>query len=824
MSNNVPLGITVTADSKAAVPALNAVAAEERKIADQAQNAVNKLNQQDQALNNNALSAKQMSFALRQVPMQFTDIVVSLQGGQRPLQVLLQQGGQLKDTFGGVLPALRAMTGYIVGLISPMTLAVAAATGIGAAYFEGYKQSQILKDSLILTGNAAGTTVDRLETLAQTSGRVTGEYSKSRDAVNELALSGKIAGDQMEVALRGVLATTKATGKEVSDVVEIFVKLAEDPAKAIKTLNNQYNFLTADIYKQVVALQEQGKTQEAATLAFNVFANTMEGRGAQIVENTNIFERAWNGVKRAIDAAKDSLNKVGREATIDEQIKAVENQLNSDSARNYPGLKKQYQAELAELQRVKKTAEFLAKDAADYLAAEKDKINAADELKKYMGSNSRYGGAALLAKQLEDENQAFKSATRGLQTNSAEYQQALRTHEQAIAQIKESANKKNRGREGKSEAQQVAEDNAKLIQTFQQATAPAQSLSDKLQTQLDKYVALDPALQKYLQGLVDKTRATEEAKIAQDALNEAIARNNEYMQGIQDYDDKDQATYDNNAKTYEDILRQTEDINISMIEDDKQRALAQLEIEHQRIVSRIEMMEGEQEQIAAIRQAEDERYEASVKKIETESKKTKSLSKDLGLTFNSAFEGAAVNGEKLSKVLQGLGQDLERIFLRKLVTEPFADAVGSFDWGSIFGGSGTIMNAKGNVYPAGDISQYSGSVVNKPTFFTGAPRAFAKGGNVMGEAGAEGIFPLKRMGNGDLGIQAAGGGSNVTVNIIGAPSQPKVTESQDGNGNKSIDVIFEHVKSEMAKDIRKNGPLAQTMQDQYGLSRFGGAK
>src|SRR5690606_36214751 len=42
------------------------------------------------------MSAKATAAAMRGVPAQITDIAVSLQGGQRPLTVLLQQGGQLK--------------------------------------------------------------------------------------------------------------------------------------------------------------------------------------------------------------------------------------------------------------------------------------------------------------------------------------------------------------------------------------------------------------------------------------------------------------------------------------------------------------------------------------------------------------------------------------------------------------------------------------------------------------------------------------------------------------------------------------------------------
>ena len=72
------------------------------------------------------LSAKQLAFALRGVPAQFTDIAVSLAGGQKPLTVFLQQGGQLNDMFGGAGNAAKALGGYVAGLINPVALGAAA--------------------------------------------------------------------------------------------------------------------------------------------------------------------------------------------------------------------------------------------------------------------------------------------------------------------------------------------------------------------------------------------------------------------------------------------------------------------------------------------------------------------------------------------------------------------------------------------------------------------------------------------------------------------------------------------------------------------------
>ena len=83
------------------------------------------------------ISAAQYAAALRGVPAQITDIVVSLQGGQRPLTVLLQQGGQLKDMFGGVVPAARALATQLMSMISPLTVAGTAVAGLTYLIREG---------------------------------------------------------------------------------------------------------------------------------------------------------------------------------------------------------------------------------------------------------------------------------------------------------------------------------------------------------------------------------------------------------------------------------------------------------------------------------------------------------------------------------------------------------------------------------------------------------------------------------------------------------------------------------------------------------------
>ncbi|ESH59273.1 hypothetical protein SEEB0236_06775 [Salmonella enterica subsp. enterica serovar Bareilly str. CFSAN000236] len=84
-----------------------------------------------------------------------------------------------------------------------------------------------------------------------------------------------------------------------------------------------------------------------------------------------------------------------------------------------------------------------------------------------------------------------------------------------------------------------------------------------------------------------------------------------------------------------------------------------------------------------------------------------------------------------------------------------------------------IPNADGGVYRSAGLSQYSGSIVNRPTFF-----AFAKGAGVMGEAGPEAILPLRRGADGKLGVVAAGSGGMAMF----APEYNIEIHNDAGNG------------------------------------------
>jgi lambda family phage tail tape measure protein len=279
--------------------------------------------------NQQGISAKAMAANLRNVPAQFTDIAVSLQSGQAPLTVFLQQGGQLKDMFGGIGPAAKALGGYVLGLINPFTIAAGAAAVLALAYKQGSDETTAFSSALATSGNTAGTTTAQLSDLAQQISLTGGTVGKASGVLAQLAASTLIPKEAFEGIAVAAIAFEKATGQAAEETVKNFEKIAKDPAAEILKLNETMNFLTATTYEHIKALQEQGNVQEAAAVANTAYEEALGRTATAVQKNLGTLETGWNAVKSAAKAAWDAALNIGREDTLDQQIKKLDDQLNA---------------------------------------------------------------------------------------------------------------------------------------------------------------------------------------------------------------------------------------------------------------------------------------------------------------------------------------------------------------------------------------------------------------------------------------------------------------------------------------------------------------
>jgi lambda family phage tail tape measure protein len=103
---------------------------------------------------------------------------------------------------------------------------------------------------------------------------------------------------------------------------------------------------------------------------------------------------------------------------------------------------------------------------------------------------------------------------------------------------------------------------------------------------------------------------------------------------------------------------------------------------------------------------------------------------------------------------------------------------------------------------------FANSIVSSPTMFK-----FASGTGLMGEAGPEAIMPLKRDGEGNLGVRSQPSNVNVVVNNhSGQPAETR--ETMDSRGNRTIEVIVGDVVAQQI--ATKGSPVQQSMSNTYG--------
>lgn len=280
-----------------------------------------KLRETEKGMNTLGMSSKQFAANMRGVPAQFTDIITSLQMGQRPLTVLLQQGGQLKDMFGGTGNAAKALGGYVLGLINPYTLAAGAVGALALAYYQGRKETEAYNKALIMSGNVAGTSAGQLSEIAKSiAGGGNASIGSVATALAEIAATGKISADVIGKVAKAAVDMEKVGGAAASETVKEFAALGDSPVAAILKLNDKYHFLTESVYSQIRALEEQGRVTDAAKAAQLAYADAIEGRIPALNENLGLLEKAWRGVSNVAKLAWDNMLSAGRESTLEEQL------------------------------------------------------------------------------------------------------------------------------------------------------------------------------------------------------------------------------------------------------------------------------------------------------------------------------------------------------------------------------------------------------------------------------------------------------------------------------------------------------------------------
>lgn len=259
-----------------------------------------------------------------------SDMAASLASGASPFTILLQQGGQVKDTFGGIGPLVSKVGGLItVGRVA--VSGMAAAVGLLAwAYKEGADESDAFARATGRTGNAAGLTEDGFRKLtrqvAEASGATVGA---SREIVAGLIATGQIGSKAIGAVGAAATGMAKAYGLSAADVIKDFAGMSEGVAKWAAEHNKSMNFITVEQYRYIRSLEEQGKVQEAQIYT----SKLADEANKRVTKNLGFLESAWETVKKKASEAWDTMMGIGRADTTNDQLDRVRKELEDRQAR-----------------------------------------------------------------------------------------------------------------------------------------------------------------------------------------------------------------------------------------------------------------------------------------------------------------------------------------------------------------------------------------------------------------------------------------------------------------------------------------------------------
>ncbi|HCD8686323.1 TPA: phage tail tape measure protein, partial [Escherichia coli] len=241
-----------------------------------------------------------------------TDIATQLAGGQNPWLILLQQGGQVKDSFGGMIPMFRGLASAITLPMVGVTSLAVATGALVYAWYQGDSTLSAFNKTLVLSGNQSGLTADRMLTLSR-AGQAAGlTFNQARESLAALVNAGVRGGEQFDAINQSVARFASASGVEVDKVAEAFGKLTTDPTSGLMVMARQFRNVTAEQIAYVAQLQRSGDEAGALQAANDIATKGFDEQTRRLKENMGTLETWADKTGKAFKSMWDAILDIGR--------------------------------------------------------------------------------------------------------------------------------------------------------------------------------------------------------------------------------------------------------------------------------------------------------------------------------------------------------------------------------------------------------------------------------------------------------------------------------------------------------------------------------
>ncbi|USN16579.1 prophage tail length tape measure protein [Brevundimonas phage vB_BpoS-Polewnik] len=245
---------------------------------------------------------------------QMNDVFSGLLNGQKPLQILTQQGPQITQIFGGVRGTFAALTAAITPAIALIGVVTAV---IGVAAFSVVR-FQLAQEGLAKAtegaGRAAGATAQDMDALAvEISDTANVSTNAARDMQASFAQTGKIGFEMFDDLIAISRDYQYAMGVDAKTATEELGAAMADPIQGAADLNDKMGLLDDTTTQYITTLVQQGRQTEAQKVLTDALATAVEGAA----DKANGLAKAWHAVATGASDAFDWMGRaISRFATI----------------------------------------------------------------------------------------------------------------------------------------------------------------------------------------------------------------------------------------------------------------------------------------------------------------------------------------------------------------------------------------------------------------------------------------------------------------------------------------------------------------------------
>ena len=214
----------------------------------------------------------------------------------------------------------------MLGIIGGIALVLAPLALLAAAFVAGQNESAKFRNSMTVAGGYAGLTAGQFRQMALDISKANDvSISSTKAAIQTLVSTGKYSADTIKVMTDAAVRQGQLTGESTDKIVKSYADIKGHIIDFAIKHEEAYHDITLAQLKYIDQLDKSGEHEKAERTFFEDVDKTLRDR---TIPAYGSLEKVLHAVTNAASTMWDKLLNIGRQATLEDQIGAIKDQIN----------------------------------------------------------------------------------------------------------------------------------------------------------------------------------------------------------------------------------------------------------------------------------------------------------------------------------------------------------------------------------------------------------------------------------------------------------------------------------------------------------------